>query len=278
MRIVARLTASGVFLGAMALGVPAVRLIADESEAETKVARKVDDATRLGSSTDKHPLTPAIAAARESLESLKGVKDYSAVFSKKERMKDRVIHTQMEMKFREAPFSVYLKFVDLHAGREVIYVDGKNKGKFLVHEDGFKALIGTLQFLPTSADAMEENRYPITKVGMRNMVEIIIDQWEQELKHGETEVRNYPNAKVGETECRMIESSHTQQRSHYKFQKTCLYIDKKTNLPVRVEQYGFPAAAGQSAPLQEEYTYSKLRINVGLTDRDFDPKNKDYKF
>lgn len=277
MRMATRFVWTGVVLGLLA-GAPVLQIIADDAEAETKVARKVDDSTRLSSSADKHALLPALEAARGSLESLKTVKDYTAVFSKNEYVKDRLIRTQMEMKFREEPFSVYLKFLDLHAGREVIYVDGKNKGKFLVHEDGIKALIGTLQFLPTSADALEENRYPITKAGMRNMVETVIDQWEQELKHGETEVRNYPNAKVGDVECRMIEASHPQKRSHFKFQKTCLYIDKKTNLPIRVEQYGFLTAAGQTAPLHEEYTYSKLRINVGLTDRDFDPKNKDYKF
>jgi hypothetical protein len=28
----------------------------------------------------------------------------------------------------------------------------------------------------------------------------------------------------------------------------------------------------------EEYTYLNMKLNVGLSDRDFDPSNKDYAF
>ena len=39
---------------------------------------------------------------------------------------------------------------------------------------------------------------------------------------------------------------------------TRLYIDRNTNLPVRVEQYGFPKKPGQERPLIEEYTWTEL--------------------
>jgi hypothetical protein len=125
---------------------------------------------------------------------------------------------------------------------------------------------------------MSESRHPITNMGLAGLVDGVIEQWEEETKYGEIEVKYYPNAKLRGMECKVIESSHPRPRRQFKFQMTRLYIDKATNLPVRVEQYGFPAAPGQKPPLIEEYTYWNIRTNVGLTDRDFDPENPSYGF
>ena len=56
-----------------------------------------------------------------------------------------------------------------------------------------------------------------------------------------------------------------------------VYIDKENNLPIRFEAYDWPKG-GKAPDLMEEYTYSDLRVNVGLTPRDFDPANKSYSF
>ena len=273
-----RLLAPALILASMVGGSVSVRLFAAD-KSPTKIAKTVDDSVSLGSSKagEKHPLLPALQIAKSSRLSVSKVKDYSATFIKQERFKDQLIRQTMDIKVRQEPFSVYLKYAEPHAGREVIFVDGQNKGKFLVHEDGLKSLAGTFSFLPTSDEAMKENHYPVTKIGLANMIDITILQWEQEMKYGEIDVKFYPNAKLGTRECKMIASSHPQARPHFKFQKTCLYIDKETNLPVRIEQFGFPKGNGES-PLIEEYNYTNLRINVKLSDRDFDTKNKDYNF
>jgi len=93
-------------------------------------------------------------------------------------------------------------------------------------------------------------------------------------------VKNFPNARLfgGEVEAKAIESRHPQPRKQFKFHMTRLYIDKQSNLPIRLEQYGFPQKADAPPPIVEEYTYSKLKTNVGLSDRDFDPKNPNYAF
>ena len=46
---------------------------------------------------------------------------------------------------------------------------------------------------------------------------------------------------------------------------------------VRVEQFGFPTS-GQQPPVLEEYHYSNIKTNVGLSDIDFDAANKAYGF
>jgi hypothetical protein len=55
-------------------------------------------------------------------------------------------------------------------------------------------------------------------------------------------------------------------------------IDKELNLPIRFEAYDWPARPGHEPLLMEEYTYSNLRLNVGLKERDFDPNNTQYSY
>ena len=224
------------------------------------------------------PLDPAIELAKKSRAELAKVDDYVATFYKKERVGDRLITHNMAIKHRRDPFSVYLRFIGDHEGREVIYADGGNDGKLLVHETGLAGIIGTIALIPTSPEAMSESLYPITSIGMWNLVEKVIVQWEGEREHGEVEVKYYPQAKLGKVECKTIESTHPKPRRHFRYHRTRLYLDKKTNLPVRVEQFGFPRQPDQEPPLVGEYQYSDVRINQGLRDIDFDPRNPKYNY
>lgn len=245
------------------------------------VAKKIDDSTRLGSEKgDKHALSPALDAARAAREAARALPGYSSTFIKQELTpKKGMIRQVMSIKFRRDPFSVYLKFIEPHEGREVIYVDGKNKGRMQVHEpSGIVSLAGTLSINPVGDEAMKENRYPIMNFGMEKLMDAIILQWEKELDHPETEVKLFPNAKIGDIECKMFESVHAKERPHFKFKTTRLYIDKKSGLPIRVEQFGFPAKGSEESPLIEEYTYTALKAESKLTDLDFDVKNEAYGF
>lgn len=251
------------------------------AEKPAQVAAKLTEGTRVdaGKVIENHPLLPAIKIAKSSQEKLKSVKDYTAVFTKRERINNRLIQQTMDLKLRQEPFSIYLKFQPPYApGREVLYIEGQNAGKLLAHESGLKSIVGTVSLAPDAPDAMFENRHPVTDLGIANMLALCIERWEADTQYEECEVKYYNEAKLGTTECLIIELTHPQSRPHFKFHRTRLFLDKKSNLPVRVEQYGFPDRPGLEAPLIEEYTYSALQINPGLSDRDFDRRNPGYAF
>ena len=228
---------------------------------------------------EAHPLYLPLQEAYKAREALKAVKDYEAVFVKRELIGRRLQKTTMNLKLRVEPFSVYLKFLDANAGREVIYNEGRLNNQMQIHEAGIKSLAGTLLRAPNAPDVMAENRYPANRVGLKNMLDTVIKQWEEEGKFGEIKTQKYLNSKLptGE-ECIAYESLHPTPRNQFKFHITRLWIDCKSGLAVRVEQLGFPQQGDKVPPVIEEYTYGSLKTNVKLTDYDFDVKNKAYKY
>jgi hypothetical protein len=266
---------SWTFAGAIAL---ATFMVSTDAQAQSgrvpRVARRVS-ATDVDS---KHPLGPAIRYARKCYTPLAKVKDYDVSFAKRELVDGEMVEQKLRIKLREKPFSVYLYFKGNHEGREVIYVTGKNDGDLLVHETGIKSIIGTLGLPPTGDRAMSENRYPVTKIGIGNMLDAIVQQWEKEARKTKPTVKYYPNAKVGDTQCRVIESTHAKKGNGVTFHRTRLFIDRETGLPIRVQQFGFPKKSGAKPSVIEDYTYSKIKTNVGLQNRDFDTDNPKYGF
>jgi hypothetical protein len=228
---------------------------------------------------DEHPLVPAIRLAQQSLASLATVKDYKAVIARREMVDGELVNESMHLKFREEPFSVYLLFGGANAGREVLYVHGRNDNKLMAHEgSGLASFIGTMSFAPDSPQVTKQSRHKITEIGLRNMLSALVARWEEESKYGECDVKYYHNAKIGDRQCLAIESVHPRPRRQFKFHITRLYIDKETDMAVRLENWGFPAQPNGKEVLIEEYTYSRIETNVGLTDADFDRNNPAYRF
>lgn len=243
--------------------------------AQTAIAQSEAAASPAG----EHPLKPAIKLAKEARDAAKELKSYRALFTKQEMVKGRMFGSQMQMKYRAEPLSVYLRFVNPeHNGREVLYVEGRNNGQMLAHETGLKALVGTVAVDPNGELALAEARYPVTRIGLAKMAEGVAEQWERETAFGESEVKYYPEAKLGDRQALVIESTHPVKRNQFRSAITRLWIDKETRLPVRVQQYDFPQAPGGKPVLVEDYTYTDIDPNVELTENDFDARNPSYQF
>jgi hypothetical protein len=235
--------------------------------------------TAGGGAQGEHPLKAAIKLARQSREAAGELKDYRALFTKRELVGGRMYASEMEMKFRKEPFSVYLKFVNPeHAGREVLFVEGRNNNQMLAHDTGLRALVGSVAIDPRSPTALAEARHPVTQIGVENLAEGVIGIWEKESAYGECEVKYYPEAKLGEKPVIVIESSHPVRRKEFLYALTRLWLDKESRLPVRLQQYDFPPAPGAQPVLVEDYTYTHIEPNVRLTDSDFDQRNPAYRF
>ncbi|MBI2826002.1 MAG: DUF1571 domain-containing protein [Planctomycetia bacterium] len=231
-----------------------------------------------------HPLRPVIELARASLRSCDALKDYTCTFVKREwldgepKLRD---FDYMFVKIRHQPFSVYVYChgPEQPKGQEAIYVAGRNGNKVTAHTVGLRdKLVGAVTLEPTSAYMMEGNRYPITSIGMKSLLQQTIPIYEEELQYGEAEVKILDNAKVDGRPCVCAQVTHPVPRQQFRAHLMRMYFDKETNLPIRWEAYYWPVTPGGAPQLVEEYTYRNVKLNVVLTDFDFDPKNPAYAF
>jgi hypothetical protein len=225
-------------------------------------------------------IAQAIASIEECQARYQSVRDYTCTFSKRERIKGQLtpLHV-LEMKVRTQPRSIYIRFRKPASGREAIYIAGQNDGKVLAHDVGLnKLLAGTLRLDPTGSRAMEENRHPITEAGIGPMLRTLKSRWSSELDPSESVVVIRDDQKVGGRCCKMVETTHPCQQSDYMFYRVRLFIDHQLGLPIHFEAYDWPSSPQAPAQLMEEYTYDDVKLNVGLSDRDFDVSNADYAF
>ena len=254
------------------------------------IARKAERAPNA------HPLDPALEIARYGREKIeKTIQDYTCTLVKRERVGgDLLDYEYIATKIRNPkvvngkvvkPFAVYMCFLrpTKMKGREVIYVKGKNDDKLVAHEGGrFSGWMPTVWLKPTGMIAMRGQRYPIYDVGLRNLIDKLIDLGEQDKAAGRDDykVTFREGAKINKRPCTLLEIKNPQPdpTRELNFSLAQVFIDDELQVPVRYAAYGFPAPGGEKAPLIEEYTYLQVELNVGLKDEDFDHKNKKYGF
>lgn len=228
----------------------------------------------------EEPVARAIRMITECQTKFQSVSDYTCIFYKRERINGQLTpQFVMSMKERVRPKSIYFKFEEPYRGREAIFVQNRNNGRILAHDVGLtKLLAGTLELEPTCARAMEYNRHPISEAGIGALIETVARRWVSELSPEESVVQFDTEMIIGDRPCMMIESIHPVRQPQFLFHKVRLFIDSELKLPVRFEAYDWPREKGAQAELMEEYSYTNVRLNVGLGDVDFDAANRQYSF
>lgn len=264
---------------------PVLRVAQQPAQAATQSAGQQATQPAVGSDTaqpGEHPLEPALQIARKTLEHIeRDIKDYTCMMAKRERVGGKLLEQEiMFLKVRHQPFSVYIYFMAPAAkkGQEAIYVEGLNDGKLWGHGVGIRKIAGTVSLKPDSMLAMQDQRYPITEIGILNLSRRLIEVAEQDKQYGECEVKFFRNAKIDGRACTCLQVVHPVPRKNFRFHMAQVFIDDEWNVPVRYVAFDWPDKEGGKPVLLEEYTYYKLKFNVGLTDADFQTSNPKYGF
>jgi hypothetical protein len=242
------------------------------------------DAQELYNPTDgEHPMVQVIKMADDGLDRLDNVvEDYTCTLVKRERINgDLGEHQYIFTKVRHKPFSVYMYFIapGPMKGREVIFVDGQNNGKMQAHEaQGWRSKFGMVSLDPTSRLAMTGQRYPITMTGIRIMTSRLVEVAQEDTKYGECEVQIREGGKINGRDCTCIQCVHPVPRKEFRYHMARVFIDDELQIPVRYAAYLWPRTKEGKPELDEEYTYLNIKLNNGLTDKDFDYRNENYRF
>ena len=233
--------------------------------------------SELQTRPNDHPLMPILRWASQRLPEIEKLKDYSATLVKRERINGKLGVTQyMAVKIRQKPLSFYALFLSPPRlkGQEIVYVEGQNNGDFLVHRPPW----GTMLFAPASEQAMRDEHYSVTEVGMANLVRRLVEVGREDLKYGECEVKYFNGAKINDRSCTVVQVAHPVPRREFRFHIARVFIDDELRLPVRYEAHDWPDRPDGQSELIEEYTYINLKLNNGFVDNDFSIKNSQYHF
>lgn len=225
-----------------------------------------------------HPLTPVLQWAQQDLPAIEKLKDYSATLVRRERIRGKLGgYEYLSIKVRHQPFSVYICFEAPASvkGQEVIYVAGRNQGNLLGHGPRMPV---TVSLHPEGMIAMTGRHYPLTEIGLVNLVRRLVEVGQDDLRYGECEVKYFTGAKVGQRPCTVIQVVHPTPRDVFRFHLARVFVDDELKVPTRYESYDWPGEPGGNPRLIEEYTYLDLKLNTGLSDEDFSTANPEYRF
>ncbi len=244
-----------------------------------------------GQPVGEHPLLPVLKYASERYRALDAqVKDYTCTLVKREQIDGRLSDPEfLSMKLRHgkveqgkvvSAFAVYLRFLAPAEvrDREVIYFEGRYDGKLIARRGGLRMAYVTAALNPNGELAMQGNRYPITEIGFKNLLTRLLEVAREDVQHTECEVKYYTGAKVNGRVSTMVEVTHPVRRPYFRYHIGRIFIDDELQLPIRYASYDWPEEAGGEPRLLEEYTYLNLKLNVELTDWDFDYRNENYNF
>jgi len=208
----------------------------------------------------------------EMVDAAKEIKDFTATFTKVERLKGKLRpRERMLMKFRAHPFSVYFKWIERNEGREVIYQEGRYDNMIQGHQP-----VGPLNFKasadPNSAMAREHSKRPITEAGFENAAKLIVEVCDIAKARNELNLAYLGTETCDGRPVHVIARTLPEKKKGYPLYLLLLYIDKEYKIPVKIVGYNW------EYQLEGMYVYSDIKLNVGLTDKDFDMANPDYDF
>ena len=201
------------------------------------------------------------------------VSDYTAVFRKQERVDGRLLPEETILLKFQKPLKVYMKWIeDPSKGTEALYVDGSNGNKLLVHRGGILGIL-TLSLDPRGSLAMTRNRHPITEVGFGYLIDGLQRNIKTALQHGELELTRLAEESFRGRFAIVVEAKFAPRagRTYHASRMVC-HIDKDLMLPIGAAFYD------EGDVLFERYSYSDVKLNVGLTPLDFSRENKAYRF
>jgi hypothetical protein len=218
------------------------------------------------------PLDEPLRLIAQARDAYAKVNDYACVLVKRERLEGSLSPNHViALRVRAHPFSVAMRWHEPRdlVNQEVCYVAGRNAGNMRVRPSGVLGSFGFVTLAPDDPRALKTSRHKITEAGIGNLIERYGRGWEAERALGQTQVR-LGTYEFNKRRCTRVEVSHASNPAgRFLYQKSVVYFDQQTHLPIRVENYAWPTRSGAPAELLEVFSYVNLRLNVGLGEEVF---------
>ncbi len=217
--------------------------------------------------------TPQWVILETGMRTYADIRGYTSILYKQERIDDELQGKEkIFLKYREHPHSIYMKWLDgPWKGRELVYNESLlGKGKVRVRESGALGILPVT--LPVdSAIAQRGSNHKVTEIGLKNLLDMIEENYRAAEPNNDLDRKNHGFQDLDGHKVYVMESILPDDPSKgYYCHRMFHYIDFKRSLEIKARIYTF------GNKLYESYYYTRIKINPGLTDNDFDPDNPDY--
>jgi hypothetical protein len=198
---------------------------------------------------------------------------YTAIFLLQERVdRELGLAQRLELKFKK-PLKIYLRWLEgKHEGRQALYPAGVDGNELWVRQPVLMGAV-TVSLDPHSPRAKKGSRHAITDVGIGRLLDFIRDNTSRGLQRGELTVESGGQRLTFDRPTqRYVLHFPADPAKGYYCKTAIIDVDREHRLPIYAEVFDW------HDQLIERYGYLDLRLNPGLTDEDFDPKNPIYGF
>lgn len=195
------------------------------------------------------------------------VNDYSSLMARKDRLSNGTVKEHSAVFFKHMrPDRYYMKWPnDLI---ELIYAGSKYDNKMLIHGGKIFSFL-SLRVDPEAA--LKYNRHTIKEAGIGFMLNLVVKNYQQARTNKDATLAFEREDIVDGRPTWRFKGVFPANRGYYAH-IVHLDIDQQYTLPVRIEAYGW------NNEFLEMYSYSNLKLNIGLSEKDFDASNTTYSF
>ncbi len=155
-------------------------------------------------------------------------------------------------------------------GTELIYVEGGYGNELQVHLGGFWGFL-RISVDPRGKTAMKNHRHPVMDSDLGHILDLIARNYRKAKNDQESRITYEGDVLLDGRKTVHAKAVFPAGKDYYGG-TVDVYFDREIHLPVKLTVHGW------KGELLEEYVYEKIRLNVGLTDRDFDTGNPGYGF
>jgi len=207
------------------------------------------------------------------------IRDYRCVLWKRQRVGGVMQEwRKILLKYRK-PGDMYMRWVGKpRRGQELLYIPACDRNRALVRPGGSWGRWTSAVTPPVWIDiggywVMRDNIHPVDHAGIGYFLNVFMENAFRARRKEEGMLFDRGLREKEGREVRVIEAVlPAKKREGYYCYRCVVAFDEKSSLPVHVVVYDWDDR------LAEEYKYENLETDVGLTDRDFDRNNPEYKF
>lgn len=229
------------------------------------------DITQILDSLSKNANDTIIYSIEDLLEkcvtSYSTIQDYTCTFHKIELVEDELIEEKDILYKFMKPLCFYLKWL---SGSEAIYAQGKYNNKLKFHSGNIFGFI-VFSLDPKGNLAMKDNRHSILEAHIGHIINIMETNLNQAKANNELTCTFEGQEIIDKRKTLLFKSIFPESKNYYGH-IIYINIDNELYLPIKITVYGW------EMELLEMYHFSNIKVNIGLSDVDFDVDNPDYDF